>query len=412
MMIPLVTLYSSLNLENVSKSVFDFDNSIFAKIPNLEILKPSHKLSDNLKKILKENSKSGLGILILSGGVESIAADIISLTDGPILLLINSKNNSLAAGLEIYGKFRNECNIRLISYEDYPEKVKNNFNLMNVFNKINSLRLLEIGEPSPWLLTSKNKNSFTTFDSELRHIELSEIGKHRSNIDKAELEKTIELFNSNFKNGTDSINEIKKSAEIYLSLKSIIKKEKADGVSVRCFDLLDDEVTACLALSELNDEGIIAGCEGDLQALITLVLVKELFNTGGWMANPSGLNFDENTFKLAHCTVPNSMLQESGELDSHFESGKSLGIRGKLKKGSVTIVRIGGEFDKVQIAEGEIVENENFSPDLCRTQVTIRLKRDLSEWLDNALGNHQIMFYGHHADTVKEFAKLTGLEIV
>ncbi len=410
-MIPLVTFYSSLNLENTLASDIYLNKSIFSEIENIELFEPVSELTPDLKKEIALKGTSGIGILILTGGIESLAAELLEDTDAPVILLVNSKNNSLAAGLEIYGKYRDKNKINLISFEDYPNKVKNSFKLLNVFKKINSLRLLEIGKPSDWLLTSKDKHDFGKFKSELAYLDMEEINNFKSKIEPKELNDSVNTLNELFA-GSRSQAEIEKSAKIYLSLRRMIEKEKANGISVKCFDLLNEEVTACLALSLLNDEGIVAGCEGDLQALITLVLVKELFGTTGWMANPSALNFEQNTFKLAHCTVPSNLLVEKGELDTHFESGKSLGVRGKMKKGKVTLIRIGGNFDKIQLAEGEVVENDHFVSDLCRTQVTIKLETDLGDWLNSALGNHQVMFYGHQAETVKEFARLTGLEIV
>lgn len=42
-----------------------------------------------------------------------------------------------------------------------------------------------------------------------------------------------------------------------------------------------------LAVSLLNDEGIPAGNEGDLQAVMTLLMVHELTGQPGFIANPA-----------------------------------------------------------------------------------------------------------------------------
>ena len=52
--------------------------------------------------------------------------------------------------------------------------------------------------------------------------------------------------------------------------------------------------TGCLALALLNDEGIPAGCEGDLQSIFTLLIAKTLTGQAGFMANPAFINDDLN----------------------------------------------------------------------------------------------------------------------
>ena len=51
-------------------------------------------------------------------------------------------------------------------------------------------------------------------------------------------------------------------------------------VTVRCFDLIGAlEATACLALSSLNDEGVVAGCEGDVPSALAMLWVRRLLGT-------------------------------------------------------------------------------------------------------------------------------------
>ena len=71
-----------------------------------------------------------------------------------------------------------------------------------------------------------------------------------------------------------------------------------------CFKLIERTgTTGCLALAMLNVEGIIAGCEGDLQSVFTLLVAKALTGKVGFMANPSMINARNNEIILAHCTI-------------------------------------------------------------------------------------------------------------
>ena len=52
---------------------------------------------------------------------------------------------------------------------------------------------------------------------------------------------------------------------LYRAIKRIVEEEKLSALTLSCFKLIEQTgTTGCLALSLLNDDGIIAGCEGDL----------------------------------------------------------------------------------------------------------------------------------------------------
>ncbi|MCW8802773.1 MAG: hypothetical protein OQK57_00090, partial [Ignavibacteriaceae bacterium] len=210
-------------------------------------------------------------------------------------------------------------------------------------------------------------------------------------------------------NGAKEIREpshtdLEENVKVYIALKQVVEKYKLDAISVRCFDLvLDQKTTGCFALAQLTDEGIIAGCEGDLISTLGMLWTSKLLGQIPWMANPAQLNEDNNTLRLAHCTVPRSIVKEY-TLRSHFESGIGVGIQGTIAQGPVTLVRIGGKnLDKLWLAEGEIMQSGN-SEDLCRTQVEVKLISDtVKNLLQSPLGNHLILVKGHHTEELQEW---------
>ncbi len=89
---------------------------------------------------------------------------------------------------------------------------------------------------------------------------------------------------------------------------------------MKCFDLLEYQKTACLQLAKLD---IPAGCEGDLNAVFIMLLIRYIFGKPSWMANVCKLN----PLVLAHCTVPLEMVEDY-ELTTHVESGIGIAVRG------------------------------------------------------------------------------------
>ena len=204
-------------------------------------------------------------------------------------------------------------------------------------------------------------------------------------------------------------NEIVENENVYRSVKKIVEKHNLDSLSIRCFDLvLNQKTTGCFAISQLNDDGIIAGCEGDLVSTVGMLLANKLTGKLVWMANPSKINLNESTLTLAHCTVPRKMIN-AYNLRSHFESGLGVVIEGKLRQGRVTLFRIGGKnMERLWTAEGEIVETTK-DENLCRTQAKIKLdsSNKLEELLNDPLGNHLLMIYGDHTAELQNYKNFT-----
>ena len=183
---------------------------------------------------------------------------------------------------------------------------------------------------------------------------------------------------------------------IYEALKEMVETYRLSGFTLRCFDLLTAvKNTGCLALAKLNSEGYVAGCEGDVPAMLSMMIVRSLLGISGFQANPSTIDPETGEMLFAHCTIPFDMV-ERYEYDTHFESGIGVGIRGYMKEGPVTVFKLAGDLSRYFVAEGELVRNQA-QPDLCRTQQVIALadKQQTAYFLTHPIGNHHIIMPGH-----------------
>jgi L-fucose isomerase-like protein len=188
------------------------------------------------------------------------------------------------------------------------------------------------------------------------------------------------------------------------ALLDVLDDDDLDAVTVRCFDLLGDPGTSgCLALASLNDDGIVAGCEGDVPAALAMLWVRHLLGQPTWMANPATLAPDRNELVLAHCTVAPSMV-DSFALDTHFESGMGVGVAGHFAAQPITLIRLGGaDLEECWTAEGDIIATGD-DAGLCRTQVTIALSTgNVGDLLARPLGNHLVLAAGHHEERLRRW---------
>ena len=343
-------------------------------------------------------------IFIKSGGAEGKFKQIFKQVKGPYLLLSSGLHNSLAASLEIasFLKQKGEKVEIIHGDSDYiAMRIKELSKIFKVKNRLASTKLGVIGKPSDWLIASEvDYNKI----KETLGISLIDIGMD-------ELVKEIERdhnFNhlklNDIKNKGFDSKSIDGALKIYNGFKAIVNKYKLDGITVRCFDLLEIyKNTGCLGLALLNDEGIMGGCEGDIPALISMVILHYLTDEPVFMANPSSVDINQNKIILAHCTLPLNMPDEF-YLKTHFESGLGVGIQGVIEEGEATIFKLSGDGKKYFVSGGEIIENLN-KESLCRTQIRMKVDEDIKYFLQNSLGNHHLICKGDNSKLVNEFFK-------
>ena len=272
-------------------------------------------------------------------------------------------------------------------------------------------RLGLIGDSSDWLVASSHRPETVGNRFGLKVVPLA-VDELRAHIARDPAPANGPEFETwNRAAGTEGVTReaFARAVGVYRGLKALAASYRLTALTVRCFDLVTgDGTTGCLALSRLADEGITAGCEGDVPSAVMLRWLWHLTGKAGWMANPSDLDVRKGEILLAHCTVPLGLVGEH-RLKTHFESGLGVGIDGTFAPGPVTLLRLGGaDLERWWGAEGTLVEDLH-APDLCRTQVKVRISPPAAgELLDAPLGNHLVLVPGHVRALFREAFELCG----
>lgn len=264
-----------------------------------------------------------------------------------------------------------------------------------------------IGEASPWLIASgidkealsercgvsfREISIGTLVDKYLGYRELWKNHTLSAGA-RAELDEVLCRFSCSLE-GDRTTEDLSDAAIMYLALASICKEEHLDAVTVKCFDLLSScKTTACLALALLNDNGKIAGCEGDIPSICTMLAIYKALGRPSFMANPASIDSGNLSIDFAHCTIPTVMV-ESCTLPSHFESGIGIGINGEVPLGNYTLCKLSGKtLERSLICNGRLVKGEYLS-NRCRTQVRFifESKAEFDAFCKARVGNHIILF--------------------
>lgn len=343
-------------------------------------------------------------IYVRTGGTEGIFKRLLpSLLEksdhAPFYLLTSGKSNSLAASMEILSYLR-QNNLKGEIIHGSASYIRKRVSLLakvcQVRKQLKGCRLGVIGQPSDWLISSQ-----ADYD-----VVRSQLGIELVDIPMQELLDVLDMTPESASHETSDVEMVKRALpganRIYMALRDVIAKYQLQGFTLRCFDLLTAiKNTGCLALAKLNAEGYVAGCEGDVPAMLSMMVARLLTGLSGFQANPSRIDPETGEMLFAHCTIPLDMV-ERYEYDTHFESGIGVGIRGYMKSGPVTIFKVSGNLSRCFVTEGELIQSQ-VKADLCRTQQIIHLadKSQTSYFLTEPIGNHHIILPGYHRETLE-----------
>jgi len=381
-------------------------------------------------------------VLVATGGVESTFVELepyIARDGKGVSLIADGRNNSLAASLEILTYLTNHNRSgRIVHAPNNAEIIKEL--LHPTESSVSSQETKKpsdeekkekqeetvlkgckvgcVGRPSDWLIASDVDRTVlsTKYGVEVVDVPMDMLVTRYEAVDAERVKKLTDEYMAFVAFITEPAREdISRSLRIYAALKDICTELGLSAMTIRCFDVINKlGATSCIALSMLNDEGIVAGCEGDMQSMLTMLLVRRLLQMPSFMANPSGLRAGETV--LAHCTVPRTMCT-SLALRSHFESGMGVAPQGTLPADNhnvYTLVKWGGaSLQRCFIAEAEAIPVPpcNHDEHLCRTQITLAL--DTRHYLlSQPIGNHHMVIAGRHADTIRAFMERNNVSII
>ena len=344
-------------------------------------------------------------ILFMSGGSERMAIEAAD-PDRPVLLLSIRGNNAYAAATEVMAWMISNGRVALLS--DAADAAETGLidrwrKVAGAWQRLSGSKAGLIGSVSEWLVAS-GVSPFVL--SHRFGVDLEEI-PWNSMPDFAGVEPDKTLMDRFAGYDTPGLKE---AAQVLTVLRGVIEERELRAVAVECFSLVQQrKVTACLALAQLNTEGTVAACEGDLASMAGMLMIKAFTGHVPWMANTTRIN--RVGVILSHCTAGFDLVSNIS-LPTHYETGQSLAVDGMIDASLVTLFRLDDRLQRAFIAEGRVSSHPRIT-DVCRTQVEIELPANLLELLrSRPLGNHLLMIPGRHSELLGLMLKYKAIEFI
>jgi L-fucose isomerase-like protein len=365
------------------------------------------KAEEYIRRLLPENSYVMTDeqpdiILFMSGGSERKAVSLAA-AGQPVLLLSIRGNNAFAAATEVMAWMVNNNRFAVLSDAlDASETglLERWRKTVSAWKRLQGMRAGLIGSVSEWLVASgvpaERLNS--VFGVSLEVIPWNTLPDYSGMTPDAALH---ERFKDRSAAGLED------AAKVLALLRRVVSEHDLNAIAVECFSLVQQRgVTACLALAQLNSEGLVSACEGDLASMAGMMLIKAATGSVPWMANTTRVT--QRTLILSHCTIAFDMVSDV-KLPTHYETDCSLAVDGNIPAGRVTFFRLSESLDRAFVAEGEVVSRPHLA-DACRTQVEIELSEEHLRLLrEKPLGNHLLMLPGIYGDLLRLVCSWKGI---
>ena len=215
--------------------------------------------------------------------------------------------------------------------------------------------------------------------------------------------------------------DIFESAKMYLALEKAKSETKADVVSVDCilmFFAYDLTEYPCLSFFEMNNNGEIGVCEGDLDACVTSLIIKAISGRPGFVSDPF-VDTEQNQIVYAHCVASCKPLgPESAacryRIRTHAEDEASAALQVIMPVGyPLTTIKCSAAGKAMSIHSGESIGNVDH-PNGCRTKLVGRVassKTIMDNWHNELFSWHRVTVFGDYRKDFIDIAKYYDLDI-
>ncbi len=211
------------------------------------------------------------------------------------------------------------------------------------------------------------------------------------------------------------------SARMYLAEQALLKRHGANAISINCLGGFYGghmQAYPCLGFHELNNSGLIGGCECDIRSAATMV-VFTIMTQGrpGFISDPV-LDIARREIIYAHCVAASRVFGPTGpanpfEILTHSEDRKGASVRSLMPEGYMTTtLEIAPERKEILLHFAKTTGN-SLEDRACRTKLCAEpvgdIEKLLTEW--DRWGWHRVTFYGDLKEGVYALADRLGWKV-
>jgi len=205
------------------------------------------------------------------------------------------------------------------------------------------------------------------------------------------------------------------SARYYLTCLALKDKYNLKGYSINCFPELKSKI--CLAVARMNDHGIAAGCEGDLNSTFMMLILQLLSGGAAFNGDFLWMYRQSNSILFSHCGAGAFSLAEKPadvELIPSIETCDGCAVcYPTYARGDYTLLNlmVGKDGLRLFALKGEAVETDL---EYSGTPIRVRFDRNIDDILKDCLrlgtGHHWSGAPGDYTEELRWLCEFAGVE--
>lgn len=232
---------------------------------------------------------------------------------------------------------------------------------------------------------------------------------------KEEQEKAEKLWN------TTEVPEghMENHARLYLVLKELMKEQKYDYATIKCWPEMGNlHTTPCAVLGRLMDEGVSIGCEGDVDAGIAALVQDVLTDKPTFITDLINLDEKENTVTFWHCgnAAPSLHNQKDGvKMCNHPLLGQGTAFWCSLKEGSITAARftnIDGVYRLFLLKGTAVPTVRNTRGAMVNVKIDTPVLELVKEIAEQGMSHHYSLVWEDVAEQMELVANLLHIPVI
>jgi hypothetical protein len=199
---------------------------------------------------------------------------------------------------------------------------------------------------------------------------------------------------------------------LYAIIKNVMRDNDARAFTIKdCMQTIMPmaHTTACLALSLLNDEGLLAFCESDFVIIPSGILLHHISGKPVFLHNSTFPH--DGVVTCAHCTAPRRMdgaRYEPAKIMTHYESEYGAAPKVEMPEGQeVTFIDPEYSTGRWVGFKGRVKSNPFY--EICRSQQDVEIQGDWRKLVREVRDSHWVMAYGDYLKEVEYAARKIGV---
>ncbi len=365
------------------------------------------RLADKANKLIAEKDLDVLCIVVAIWTPDTTIIRLIEGLDIPIILFTTTLSPYTIGlnGAQLISSSLKELDkdyCFIYGGIDDSETVKKIFDFAMAAALVKKVRKMKIGVIGGRLsiMTNLTTDEFgleKIFGVTVVPIDFSAMQNFVDSADNSKIESRVKEIIKTVRNISIDKSTLEESVRYYFAFLDIVSHYGLEALAVNCYPHPYIKAKTCLALSNMNDNGVIATCESDVNAAILMYILHSI---NGISSLNSDLIYEDtksNSIMFSHCGCgPFSCAENYDDirLEEHFEVKSGMAVYYPLKKADkdVTIVNLSGRENtfRMCVLQGKSIPTEDLQ--YKGNPVTVKFKTEVKE-LINIIGNEG---FGHH----------------